>query len=140
MKKEMNEVFSQLTLKSGASTNEIEKAQSCLHVTLPDDYKDFLLKSNGAEGTVGNNYLVLWSVEEIIKLNEGYSVERLAPGLLLFGSNGGDEAYGFDTQSEMVSVVNIPFVGMSRREIRFISSTFNEFLISLSQQEKDHNI
>jgi hypothetical protein len=140
MKKRVEKVISQINLKSGASFNEIEKAQLCLHITFPEDYKEFLLRSNGAEGIVGKAYLVLWSVEEIIKLNEEYSVERFAPGLLLFGTDGGDEAYGFDTKSEMLPIVNVPFVSMSRSEIRFIGSTFDEFLISLSEQEKDQNI
>jgi hypothetical protein len=36
--------------------------------------------SNGAEGTIGpNNYLVIWPVNEIKELNEGYAVGEFAP-------------------------------------------------------------
>ena len=46
---------------------------------LPVDYRSFLLKSNGGEGFVGEHYLVLWKVEELIEFNRDYAVDEWAP-------------------------------------------------------------
>jgi hypothetical protein len=102
---------------------------------LPSDFKDLLRTSNGGEGYLGNQYLMLWSIEEIIDYNAQYDVEKYAPGLLIFGSSGGGEAYAFDYRSgKFDGVVKIPFVGMDLKYTRALASTFTDFLRGLRNE------
>jgi hypothetical protein len=67
---------------------------------LPVNYVSFLMEMNGGEGSIGSSYLILWPAEEIVEINEAYNVSDWAPGVVIFGSDGGGEAYGFDFNSE----------------------------------------
>ncbi len=64
-------------------------------------------------------------------MNQGYEVENYAPGLLIFGSDGGGEAYGFDTRNPQWQMVDIPFVGMHWSLARPIATSFEGFLTHL---------
>ena len=115
-----------------ASREEIGNVQSELTFPLPKSYVEFLLAANGGEGFVGNTYIILWKIEEIISKNIAYSVEEFAPGLFLFGSNGGGEAFGFDTGGDVGSVVSIPFVTMDKKDAITVAPDFGTFLSMLS--------
>lgn len=89
-------------------------------------------RSNGCEGFVAeNNFIVIWPVEEVAELNDGYGVAEFAPGLVLFGSNGGGTGFAFDRRSEGLPVVEVPFTGMSLSEAKSRGSSFEEFLMAL---------
>jgi hypothetical protein len=93
----------------------VEELSSSLGVALPSDYLDFLRHHNGGEGFIGDNYIVFWKAEDLADFNREYEVEKYAPGILLFGSDGGGEGYGFDAQSVAMPIVRVPFIGMERR-------------------------
>jgi len=94
----------------------------------PRDYRVFLLKHNGGEGPIGKTYLALWRVEDLVQRNEAYCVTTYAPGLLLFGSDGGGEGYGFDTRKQPGRVVMIPFILMTWLEASYLSGDFAAFM------------
>jgi hypothetical protein len=99
---------------------------------LPDSYAKFLLEANGGEGFIGaNGYVILWRVEELSSLNDAYQVAEYVHGLLLFGSDGGGEAFGFDIRSEAKLIVSVPFVGMDPSLIRPVGPQFTDFLEGL---------
>jgi hypothetical protein len=127
------ELIAQLELRPGASAALVQDVQSRLGFRLPRDYVEFITESNGAEGFVGNSYLLLWPIEEIIPTNDAYQVRVFAPGLLLFGSDGGAEAYAFDARSGKMPVVNVPFVGMRLAAVKKLSRTFSGFLECLRE-------
>ncbi len=60
------------TIQSGTNLNTIQKIESIFKVTFTEDYKQILLWSNGGERKVGNRYLSLWKIEELVQLNEDY--------------------------------------------------------------------
>lgn len=87
----------------------------------------------GAEGSIGlKNYVVLCGIHELKPLSEAYESREFATGLLIFGSDGGGEAYGFDTRSPDWPVVQIPFVGMSWDDAEKLGETFIGFLKGLA--------
>lgn len=106
----------------------LEEVQRKLRIVFPQEYVCFVTESNGAEGFIGNSYLALWPLEEIILLNEAAEVSKFAPGLLLFGSDGGDTAYAFDTRSDAMTIVELPFIGMGLEATKPCGDTFTEFL------------
>jgi hypothetical protein len=84
-------------MNSPASNSLLNQRIAAFGHPLPTDYLRFLRQANGGEGFVGKEvYLVLWRVEELAGMNAAYHVAEFAPGLLIFGSDGGDEAFAFD--------------------------------------------
>jgi hypothetical protein len=98
---------------------------------LPDGFAEFLQQTNGGEGFVGNAYAILWRIEEMLEMNKAYQVAKSAPGLFLFGSDGGGEAFALDTRSEAIPIVSVPFVGMELKLVRPIAPDFKSFLETL---------
>lgn len=98
---------------------------------LPKDYAQFLQEADGGEGFIGRSYVILWRVSELLEMNRAYQVEEFAPGLFLFGSDGGGEAFAFDTRIEVKPIVSVPFVGMELQLARPMGGNFKAFLEEL---------
>ena len=110
----------------------IRQLQASSSLKLPGDYLSFLQRVNGGEGFIGKNaYAILWRAEEVVEMNKAYQVDVLAPGLFIFGSDGGGEAFAFDARSDPVFTVTIPFVGMNLELVRPIAPSFERFLMHL---------
>lgn len=109
----------------GLLTGFISKVGAIPH----QDYLSFIREHNGCDGPVGREgYLALWPLEKVVSATERYQVAEFAPGLLLFGSDGGNEAFAFDRQDPRWPVVSVPLVGLSRKDMWFVAPTFSEFI------------
>ena len=116
-----------------ATIEEIHAVEAQLGFEFPKSYIDFLLTSDGVEGAIGKeNYLALWSVNEIVELNNEYAVKEFTPQLTYFGSDGADIAYAFDTSNENIAIVEIPFESIDIEDKTFIADDFDEFILALS--------
>lgn len=105
---------------------------------LPKDYVEFLRIADGGEGFIGQSvYVIFWRLEEILPFNRAYEVQSYAPDLLLFGSNGGGEAFAFDTRRSPWTIGMVPFVGMDRELFETAASDFLTFLDVLYHIEED---
>ena len=129
----MDERLAELTIGMARAQRAIREsvlaAGRSLGVRFPDDYVDFMVQSNGAEGSVGKNaYLALWRVEELVPLNDSYHVEEFAPELVLFGSDGGGMAYAFDRNLERPRIVEVPFIDMGIEDPTPCGYSLTEFL------------
>ena len=94
--------------------------------------------SNGIEGFISNDhYIILWRAEDLIELNRGFGDKEHAPGLVLIGSNGGDGGYGFDTRSNGMPLIEVPFIDMDVKYYTRIADTFLGFLEYLKGRDKD---
>ena len=62
--------------KNGANITSIEDVEKCLNISLPEQYKRFLLWSNGGEGKFGNNYIYIWAIEDVIAYNHDYVIQK----------------------------------------------------------------
>jgi hypothetical protein len=114
--------------KNGASPHEIEAVEASIPFRLPESYKNFILKSNGAEGFLGEEYYaVFWPIEDLKQFNKEYEVHKYAPEVFLFGSNSGGEGFGFDLRNGCMSIVEIPFIGMDIKYANVIASDFLVF-------------
>lgn len=121
-------IIEKLELNTPATQNALKIFENTSRLELPKDYIDFLLKTNGAEGFIGDNYVIFWAIEELIELNKAYEVDEYKPGLLLFGSNGSGEAFAFDKRSLPMKIVQIPFISIDLKDSIELSSTFYDFL------------
>lgn len=131
MLRDKNRLLGTFNCNPPASAAAVQQVENSCGFHFPDDYAQFILGANGGEGFIGSDvYLILWPIEDLLRLNNAYEVAAYAPGLLLFGSDGGGEAFAFDTHSRG-SVVSVPFVGMDRGLARPMGSNFQEFLESI---------
>ena len=128
-------LFASFKANPPASPDAVSQCQSNLKFLLPVDYLQFLEQMNGGEGFVGNNYLRAWPVEELIQDNNEYHVEEFAPGLFLFGSSGGGEAFAFDARSTPPVIVAVPFIVLNLEDAIVIAPTFTAFLQHLYRSE-----
>lgn len=118
----------------GSSADSVDAAEKALQRRLPEDYRSFLIKRNGGEGFIGNSYVILFRVEELAQFNREYEVDKYAPGLILFGSNGGGEGFAFDGRKSVMPIVQIPFVGMELTYADFVADGFSQFLSVIQDQ------
>jgi hypothetical protein len=129
-----DQILSRFNRNPGATSWAINQLKEDLGLQLPDDYISFLRDTNGGEGFIGPNaYIVLWRAEDLGPMNKAYQVNSYAPGLLLFGSDGGGEAFAFDVTAEGMPIVGVPFVGMDRSAAKPLAINFHAFLDDLSR-------
>jgi SMI1 / KNR4 family (SUKH-1) len=128
-------LFAEFDAKPPADPASVARCQSDLKFQLPAEFVQFLEQMNGGEGFVGENYLRVWPVEDLIEHNKGYNVEEFVPELFLFGSNGGGEAFAFDTRSAPPAIVVVPFIVLNLEDTIMIAPNFNAFLQHLYRSE-----
>jgi len=129
----MREYLRNFNLNPPLTSKDIAIFEADSGIRLPGDYVDFLRIGNGGEGFIGDSYALFWRLDELKTLNAEYEVDEFAPGLLLIGSDGGGEAFGFDTRERSWPVVRVPFVGMDIDLLAVLGRTFPDFLKALCE-------
>ena len=115
----------------------IQQAVQNLGFDLPSDYLTLISQMNGGEGFIGDKYCRFYSIDKLIALNQAFMVKDFAPGLFIFGSTGGGEAFTFDTRNSPASIVEIPFIPMDIKYAKVLGKTILDFFIALSGQSKN---
>jgi hypothetical protein len=134
MKQLLEKLTNSFDKVSPATPSSIETAEKFFNLRFPTDYKEFLQFTNGLEGETTDSYLVLWSAEELVELNQAYNVKEFVSNIILIGSDGAEDAFGFDTTN--MTIVKLPFIGMGHIANEKLSDTFGDFL---SSQVKEQN-
>jgi hypothetical protein len=127
------DVLANFNRRPPTDADSIRRLEAEAGFRLPEDYADFLKKSDGGEGFIGRAYVIFWSAGELLELNRAYEVDQFAPGLFLFGSDGGGEGFAFDRRSDGRPIVSVPFVGMELEVAKDMGNSFEEFLANLSR-------
>ncbi|QDU90910.1 SMI1 / KNR4 family protein [Pirellulimonas nuda] len=130
-------LLSEFVSTNPSSEEDVLAAEKAFGVTLPQDYRSFLLGRGGGEGFLGEQYLILWNADQIVPYNADYEAETYAPGLLIFGSSGGGEGFAFDLRKQCNDIVAVPFIGMSLKDAKSIAPSFTDFLEKLSQPDAE---
>jgi hypothetical protein len=134
---DMDRLLANVSRRIPATTAAVAEYERLLGADLPREYVEFLRTTSGGEGFIGKNaYVILWGVHELASMNQAYEVERYVPGLLVFGSDGGGEAYGFDTRTPQWQIVQVPFVGMTWDLAEPMGATFTAYLERLYETER----
>ena len=134
MKQLLEKLTNSFDTVSPATSSAIETAEKFFNLKLSTDYKEFLQFTNGLEGETTDSYLVLWSAEELVELNQAYNVKEFVSNIILIGSDGAEDAFAFDTTN--MTIVKLPFIGMGHIANEKLSGTFGYFL---SSQIKEKN-
>jgi hypothetical protein len=93
--------------------------QAAANLGLPQDYVAFLREHDGAEGFIGKNYARFYGRADLVAAPD---LDHLRD-LVVFGSNGGGEAYAFDGDG---TVVVVPWIGS--RDDAIPQGAFEAFL------------
>ncbi|HYE67790.1 MAG TPA: HEAT repeat domain-containing protein [Anaerovoracaceae bacterium] len=119
-----------LYFRRGASSQLIEAVEAKYHFRFPQDYREFLLISNGASGFVGDSQLYIFPLEY---LHETDSDDKppvlIPPGFLEFGTN--LHSYAFDLRQAVPLFVEMPRMNVRLNDIKVRGATFREFLAYL---------
>lgn len=107
---------------------EIEQATG---FTLPNDYKTFLRKYGECDGSLNEQWLVLWPFEEILPANWDYEIFEALENMLGIGSNGGNEMIGLCADGKLVLM---QFIGLD--EPIEIGTSFTDMLERLEAGKK----
>jgi len=97
---------------------------------LPSDYVAAIRQFGGREGFLGNQYLRLHRLDELPMLNAAYDVPNLSPEIIIFGSDGGGEAFAFTLHQH--AVAQIPFIPLSLENAIVKSTSFTDFIQQLN--------
>ena len=101
---------------------EIASLEKTLGVRLPLSYKAFLAWSDGGEGDVGDLYLSMWTVEQVIELNALYSITaRMGRDFVGIGTDGGDYCFALDLRGDERFVV-VPLGALAEDEVKSLAS------------------
>jgi hypothetical protein len=119
----------------GASPDALDSAGKATGVDLPADLRAFLEKHDGARGTVGvrKRPLVLWSADQIARESDAQEVTRATPGLLLFGSDGGAEGYGYLPRMERGKYGRISFMAAGAHEFESLGDSLEELVRAVAE-------
>ena len=133
MKQLLEKLTNNFDTVSPATPSAIETAEKFFNLKLPTDYKEFLQFSNGLEGETADSYLVLWSAQELVELNQAYNVKEFVSSIIIFGSDGAEDAFAFDTTN--MTIVKLPFIGMGYIANKKLTDNFADFLSSQIKEE-----
>jgi hypothetical protein len=98
---------------------------------LPSDLRSFLESHDGGRGKVGNRPLILWSAQQIGKEAQSQEVSLSTPGLLLFGTDGGAEAYGYLSRLRQRRYGRIPLIAAGAHEFEGLADSLDDLLQAL---------
>lgn len=133
MTSEFSNLFSHFITNPGAEEQAILSACLALKIKPHADFLKVLQFTNGGEGFIRHSYFHLYSLDEMLSLNQAYQVSTFAPGLIIFGSNGGGDAFGFDTRHDPMQIVQISFIPMDFKYAELLGGNFMEFLHTLAE-------
>jgi len=112
---------------NGCSNSQIEMIEQQLKRKLPVQYNSFMTWSNGGEGSIGDNYLSLWKIEDLLQLNIDYEIQYyLSEEFLGIGTDGGGLCYGINMLNQKIFKISLGDLDLN--EIIYIANSFSEFL------------
>lgn len=117
-------------LNTGASIEAVSKLHA-EYPKLPEDYFQFLLKSDGGEGFVGLSpgYFQLWQAHQVSRFSSEYGVSQYLPGYVAIGGSGGGELYVFSVTGQPPGLFHVPAIGMESDVLEQVADSFSDFII-----------
>ena len=69
------ELINNLSLNDKPEDSEFSELVDRYSSVLPSDYLDFIRLHNGADGLVGDNYLSLWPIADVLEVTQSHQVD-----------------------------------------------------------------
>jgi hypothetical protein len=134
MTEQLETLLREVRLAGPAPQGLIESVEKEMDCTLPADVKEFLREHDGGTGTLGaqKRPIELWSIERIRDECDAQEVTRSVPGLVLFGSDGGEEGYGWFPRLRQNRYGRISLIAAGAHEFEALADSFAVLLDSLA--------
>lgn len=121
-----DEIFKDFDFEENENTiQQINEVQKELGISFPNKYSEILRKHNGGSGNIGNYYIDMWRIEDIIDFYAECSETGL-DNLVVFASDGSGMAYAFDKKDYSVRI--IPMDSLEYEYSKKCSNNFEEFI------------
>ncbi|HEV7230897.1 MAG TPA: SMI1/KNR4 family protein [Bacteroidia bacterium] len=118
-------------------TTSIEAIEEAIGFVLPEDYKKYLLNFKGFEHEIGEEYIHLWDINELIENNEDYLITNNFPFTIGIGDDRGGEFIALERlENKEFRVVLSPFLDTDPQFHVEIGESFSDFLIRLENGKK----
>jgi len=101
------------------------EAESVLKIRFQESYKQIIQEYNGGSGDIGQYYIELWSIEDIVDFFEEIEDED-RDGIIVFASNGCGMAFAFSRNSE--EVLWVLMESIDSESCKKCSDSFTEFV------------
>ena len=120
-----------------ATDQDLERISSRIGGALPSEYETFLLWSNGGESRLDDSYIVLWSTEEVEKLNDLYGIPSELSGALGIGTDGGPGLLVYVAPTSSSEVALVPFDDLDLGEATGKWSSLGEMIVEVKASEPE---
>lgn len=115
---ELNRILEKYEFKKNPAYNSglINQIEQSIGFMLPPDYLFYLKNFSKFEDFIGNAYVVLWDLENLLENNNGYCIAEWLPSFLGIGSNGGGELLAIEySDNQTYKVALVPFCRYGER-------------------------
>ena len=121
-------------MKMATTDHEIRSAETQLSISLPQDYRDFLLIENGTEEWFGPVYAYLYSVIELLDSNQPEATREPVPGALYIGSYQ-DQRIVLDLRVDPAPVLLIHAAAADWSQASPLAASFTAFMSQRTRAE-----
>ncbi|MBB4806111.1 hypothetical protein HNP38_001383 [Chryseobacterium defluvii] len=109
-----------------------EDIEKMIGFKLPDDYSEYVQNFYGGENFIGNEYIILWDLNDLVEYNQDYEIIQNLKNIIGIGGNGGGEFIGIEyLKDSEYRIVLCPLIGMNEKDFMEIGSSFSDFLMRL---------
>ena len=109
--------------------DQVKRLQTVLGEELPEDYCSYLAQFHGFENFIGEEYVVLWPVEEIESANEDSLIKNSLANTIGIGGNGGGEYLAIEkVGSKGCKIVLSPLIDLSSEHHITVGQSFTDFI------------
>ena len=125
----IKEMTKDMEYNTPATKEEIEQIEKEFNIKLPEDYKNFMLTTNGAEGPLGEyGYLAIFDTKEVKEYNTENPLKKSFPELFFIASIRGGYAYALDTRKQPMKYVQVDDFATNYDEIEETADTFEKLI------------
>ncbi|KFF19912.1 SMI1/KNR4 family protein [Flavobacterium hydatis] len=110
------------------SIHSIDEVENIIQFKLPQDYKLYISNYSGNENFIGEHFVVLWDLDEILEMNNNYEILHNLDNTIGIGSNGSSEFIAIEfIEKEKYRIVLSPFIDLDKDCHIDIGDSFTDF-------------
>ena len=110
-----------------ARAEHVAQVEKAFDLSLPSDYRDFLLEAGGGPTMSPEAFTGLWPAASLLVWNRHYAIPWNFPGLLGIG-NDGFLVYAFDFREPGIPIVSLGLSSSVWEDVVVDADTFTEWL------------
>ena len=123
-------------IRKPADKEDVLKLKQKFKISLPEDYEEILMFSNGGSLQGYKTAFILFSIMEVLALYKEYDLYENIPESLIFGGDGGGTLYCYDLRYEKPSIFFVREDNIGYEKIIYNSPTLTETILKIVNNEK----